>query len=174
MSFVSSEVLPARVATTTIIDPHPIESKNVHIVSPLISSAPLGPGPNAIFSIVPITTTNTNTNNTNNYSTDEYNPYGNLGKPNAIVRPVRRNEPNTDTMILPEANAANNLPASNQSTPKVNVPAKYKRREIDTFTKELDNKLRHLQKDKKPTLKHVKFSSLNSSFLHVFSLSFRF
>lgn len=174
MSFVSSEVLPARVATTTtIIDPHPIESKNVHIVSPLISSAPLGPGPNAIFSIVPITTTNNNNNN----STDEHGPYGNLGKPNAIVRPVRRNEPNTDTMILPEANVANNLPASNQSTPKVNVPAKNKRREIDTFTKELDNKLRHLQKDKKPTLKHVKFSSLNSTFLFscfFSSLSFRF
>ncbi|XP_055322463.1 radial spoke head protein 3 homolog B isoform X2 [Sitodiplosis mosellana] len=142
MSFVSSEVLPVR--ATTIIDPHSIESKNVHAAFPLISSAPLGPGPNAIFSVVPITSNN---------PTDDY---GHYGKPNtiAIVRPVRRNEPNTDTMILPEANGANNLPASNQSTPKVNVPAKNKRREIDTFTKELDNKLRHLQKDKKPASKN--------------------
>lgn len=144
MSFMSSEVLPVR---ATVIDPHPIESKNVHAATPLIS-APIGPGPNAIFAVIPI--------NNNNNNTDDYGPYGPYGKPNAIVRPVRRNEPNTDTMILPEANEATNLPASNQSTPKVNVPVKNKRREIDTFTKELDNKLRHLQKDKKPSSKNVK------------------
>lgn len=148
----SSEVLPIR---ATIIDqPNAIESKNVHAAIPI---APIGPGPNAIFAIVPINNSNNNhnnNNNTNNSNTDDYGPYG---KPNAIVRPVRRNEPNTDTMILPEANGATNLPASNQSTPKVNVPAKTKRREIDTFTKELDNKLRHLQKDKKPSSKNVKF-----------------
>lgn len=164
----SSEVLPIR--ATTIIDPHSIESKNVHAATPLISATPLGPGPNAIFNVVPITTTTTTTanSNNNNNNTDDYGPYG---KPNAIVRPVRRNESNIDTMILPEATAANQ-PASNQSTPKVNVPAKNKRREIDTFTKELDNKLRHLQKDKKPSLKNVKFIIFLLLFLFAYNFFF--
>lgn len=131
MSFMSSEVFPIR----KIIEPNLIEPKNALNTSTLIS-APVAIGPNAIFSVVPI-------------NTDDYGPYG---KPNAIVRPVpRRNE--SIEMTLPEATEANQ-PASNQSTPKVN--RKYRKREIDTFTKELDNKLKHLQKDKKTSSKNVK------------------
>lgn len=115
----------------------------------------------AIFSVVPI-------------NADSYGPYG---KPNAIVRPVRRNEPSE--MILPQAAtnevtaaaaavaaataavaaaaAAANQPATNQSTPKHNVPGINKKPDIDTFTKELENKLRHLQKDKKISTGNVIF-----------------
>lgn len=131
MSFMSSEVLPVK----TIAESNSIEVKKALVPSPL-PSAPLSTGLYAIFSVVPI-------------NPDDYGPYG---KPNAIVRPLRRNEPNE--MIVPEANAAN-VPATNQSTPKVNVPAKCRKREIDTFSKELDNKLRHLQKDKKTSSKNV-------------------
>lgn len=130
----SSEVLPVR----TIIESNLIKAKNAFTSSSLVT-APIATGSNAIFAIVP-------------FNPDDYGPYG---KPNAIVRPVpRRNE--SIEMILPEANEAN-VPASNQSTPKVNVPVKNRKREIDTFTKELDNKLRHLQKDKKTSSKNVKF-----------------
>lgn len=116
----------------------------------------------AIFSVVPI-------------NTDSYGPYG---KPNAIVRPVRRNEPNE--MTLPQAAnevtaaaaavaaaaaaaatatiTAANQPDSNQSTPKHNVPGINKKLDIDTFTKELENKLHHLQKDKKISTGNVKCS----------------
>lgn len=127
----SSEVLPVR----TFTESNSIEVKNALTTSSL-TGAPISTGPNAIFSVVPI-------------NLDDYGPYG---KPNAIVRPLRRNEPNE--MIVPEANVAN-VPASDQSSPKVNVPAKCRKREIDTFSKELDNKLRHLQKDKKTSSKNV-------------------
>lgn len=144
-----SEVLPAR--PTTIIesnknaDLYPINSPSAiaaqqQLPALLAPSAPIvtkSNGIDAIFNIVPI-------------NTDHYGPYG---KPNAIVRPVRRNEPNE--MTLPQANEPN-LPASNQSTPKVNVPLKHKKQEIDTFTKELENKLKHLQRDKKSAVGNVK------------------
>ncbi|XP_031620238.1 radial spoke head protein 3 homolog B isoform X1 [Contarinia nasturtii] len=142
MSFMSSGVLSVK---PTIIEPKSIEAKNAY-TSTTLASASTATGPNAIFSVIPI-----------NNNTDEYGPYG---KPNAIVRPLRRNEPNE--MILPEANEAN-LPASSQSTPKVNVPVKQKKREIDTFTKELDNKLRHLQKDKKNSSKNENNGLINPS-----------
>lgn len=133
----SSEVYPAR---STVIESNPVESVGVFASrSPPAATVPItkfSGGSDAIFAVVPINTDN----------------YGTYGKPNAIVRPVRRNEPTE--MTLPQANEVN-IPASNQSTPKVIVPAKYKKHEIDTFTKELDNKLRHLQKDKKTSSKNV-------------------
>lgn len=142
----SFEVLSVK---PTIIEPNSIEAKNV-FTSNSLGSASTATGPHAIFSVIPIS------------KADDYGPYG---KPNAIVRPVRRNEPNE--MILPEANEAN-LPASSQSTPKVIVPVKSKKREIDTFTKELDNKLRHLQKDKKASSKNVKsYLKYSISFLFI-------
>lgn len=135
----SSEVLPVR----NLIEPNSVEVKTVLASSPLVG-APVATGPNAIFNVVPI-------------KPDDYGPYG---KPNAIVRPLRRHESNE--MILPEANEAN-VPASNESSPKVIVPVKNRKREIDTFTKELDNKLRHLQKDKQTSSKNVKFREKKKS-----------
>lgn len=135
MSFMPSDVLPAR---TTLIESKSGDAKDAFTRPPAASLSKLNP--DAIFAVVPI-------------NVDSYGPYG---KPNAIVRPVRRNEP--DEMVVPQSNEVA-LPASNQSTPKVNVPAKTKRREIDTFTKELDNKLRHLQRDKTPSSKNVKLIS---------------
>lgn len=131
----SSDVLPAR---SSVHESNAVEVKADQLPS-VISSATKLNGSDAIFSTVPI-------------PTDTYGPYG---KPNAIVRPVRRNEPNE--MTLPQANEAP-VPASDHSTPKVNVPAKTKKPEIDnTFTKELENKLKYLQKDKKTSSGNVKF-----------------
>lgn len=136
-----SEVLSVKPLT---IETNPNEAKNVLTSSSLSSSAaafesaPISTGPNAIISVIPI-------------NTDYYGPYG---KPNAIVRPVRRNE--HDEMILPENANEANFSTSRQPTPKVNVPEKYKKREIDTLTKKLDNKLCHSQKDKRAPTKNVK------------------
>lgn len=134
MSFMSSDILPAR---STAIESNPVD-QIPYFSPPSVAPAPKFNAPDAIFSVVPITA-------------DNYGPYG---KPNAIVRPVRRNEPTE--MTLPQANEAH-VPASDHSTPKVNVPAKNKKPEIDTFTRELDNKLKYLQKDKKSSTGNVKF-----------------
>lgn len=138
MSFMPSEVLAAR---STVIDSKSVEVKaNPFPISPPEAApAPKHSTPDAIFAVIP-------------HNTDIYGPYG---KPNAIVRPVvRRNESNE--MTLPQAHEAN-APASDHSTPKVNVPVKNKTQEIDTFTKELENKLEHLQKDSKSSTGNVKF-----------------
>lgn len=149
MSFMSSEAFPLR---TTINESNLVETKNSFLPTHPVVAAPPPPiittttttipipklnAPDAIFAVIPT-------------NTDTYGPYG---KPNAIVRPVRRNESNE--MTLPQANDVNIPASSGQSTPKtVEIPPKTnKKRKIDTFTKELDNNLRHLQ--------HTKASSKN-------------
>lgn len=186
MSFVSSDLLPVQLTTINEsinpIDPASSSPPLVATEATKASTLPALPAlaqqapvyksngldaifsatrtSDAIFSVVPI-------------NTDSYGPYG---KPNAIVRPVRRNDPSEMT-LPPAANevtaaaaavaaAAANItaasnqpqPASNQSTPKLNVPGIKKKHDIDTFTKELENKLRHLQKDKKIPAGNVKYS----------------
>lgn len=159
------------------------------ILTPLAAPAPVfkfnSPGAifsstrtsDAIFSVVPI-------------NTDSFGPYG---KPNAIVRPLRRNDPSE--MTLPQAATnevtaaaaavaaaaapitnttvstviAANQPATNQSTPKHNVPGINKKPDIDTFTKELENKLRHLQKDKKIFTGNVIFFMQTYKFTYKFT-----
>lgn len=134
-----SEVLAAR---STVIESKLVEVKADPFPTsspPAAAPAPILSTPDAIFAVIP-------------HNTDTYGPYG---KPNAIVRPVvRRNESNE--MTLPQAHEAN-APASDHSTPKVNVPVKNKTQEIDTFTKELENKLKYLQKDSKSSTGNVKF-----------------
>lgn len=175
MSFVSSDLLPVQLTTINeSINPIDVSSSPPHVATATtVASTPaptVAPAPapvykltspdaifsttrtsDAIFSVVPI-------------NTDSYGPYG---KPNAIVRPVRRNDPNEMT-LPPAANevtaaaaavaaaAATITAASNQSSPKHNVPGIKKKHDIDTFTKELENKLRHLQKDKKIPTGNVK------------------
>lgn len=144
MSFMSSEVLSLRATNT---ESNPVESKDIFplptppaTVAAVAATTPvLKHTADAIFAVVP-------------FNTDHYGPYG---KPNAIVRPVRRNE--SHEMILPPANEVNRPASTGQSTPKIaNNPAKTnKKRKIDTFTKELDNKLRHLQPDHKISSKNV-------------------
>lgn len=157
MPFMSSEALPPR---TTITESNLVETKEFPPPPPAPAAAATTAvstaappsvvkfnTPDAIFAVVPI-------------NPDSYGPYG---KPNAIVRPLRRNE--TPEMTLPQANEANLPASSNHSSPKtVDIPPKTnKKRKIDTFTKELDNKLRHLQ--------HNKISSKNVNPFHNFSFT---
>lgn len=88
------------------------------------------------------------------------------GKPNAImayVRPVRRIE------SIFEMEPTTPLNETNTSTPKatikpqpnnVNLSKNSKQSEIDSFSKELDFKLKHLQGDKKTSTKNVNFISI--------------
>lgn len=148
----SPEALTSQ-TTTTINESNLVETKNTFPPTPT-APAQVAPTsisklntPDAIFSIVPI-------------NTDTYGPYG---KPNAIVRPLRRNE--SIEMTLPQANDVQIPASSGQSTPKaVDIPPKTnKKRKIDTFTKELDNNLRHLR-----YLQHTKNSSKNVTLLNLF------
>lgn len=94
---------------------------------------------------------------------------GNYGKPNAIVRPVIRRYESTNEMTLPQTNEIN-LPVSGQHTTIVqDSPVKYKRKEIDTFARELDIKLKYLQKDKKSSTNVKKMLQISLlSFIHSF------
>lgn len=85
--------------------------------------------------------------------------FGSYGKPNAIVRPVRRNDLN-DQMIqsssqppppLLPTTQMNNGNARNDESKKIQRDVEF------SFTKELDFQLKHLQRDKKASSKNVNF-----------------
>lgn len=75
------------------------------------------------------------------------------GKPNAIVRPVRRYE-SIDEMFQPLENGQQLN--EHQAPTAVQIASKKIQHEIDIFSKELDLKLKHLQKDKRISSKNVK------------------
>lgn len=86
-------------------------------------------------------------------------PFGGYGKPNAIVRPVRRNELN-DEMIQSSLQPSQPLPTTtqmNNGNTRNDDPKKIQRDVEFSFTKELDFKLKHLQRDKKASSKNVNF-----------------
>lgn len=94
--------------------------------------------------------------------------FGSYGKPNAIVRPVRRIE-SLDEMIQPPASSLPPSTQMNNATLARNdrheSDSKKIQREVDFFfTKELDFKLKHLQRDKKASSKNVNFHFKFESF----------
>lgn len=92
--------------------------------------------------------------------------FSTYGKPNAIVRPVIRKNESTDEMTLPHTIEPNH-PASEQSNIAFKQDyssGRFRKKEIDTFARELDIKLKYLQKDKKTTSKNV----MIFHFLHFF------
>lgn len=77
--------------------------------------------------------------------------FGNFGKPNAIVRPVRRMESTEEPTVIgnTEMTGASMLIDTTQAATAVN-------NELENFTKQLDVKLKHLQaSDKKSSSKNV-------------------
>lgn len=86
--------------------------------------------------------------------------FGSYGKPNAIVRPVRRNDLNDQmiqsmlqppTLSLPSTHMNNGNVRNNESKTGILRDVEF------SFTKELDIKLKHLQTDKKASSKNVNF-----------------
>lgn len=94
--------------------------------------------------------------------------FATYGKPNAIVRPVVRRYDLTDEMSLPQFHDTN-VPVTGQPTAnniKQDSPVKYEKKEVDSFARELDIKLKYLQKDKKTSSKNVKQKNRFSTFQH--------
>lgn len=95
--------------------------------------------------------------------------FGVFGKPNAIVRPVRRNEsieempPNHNQHTVHQQHIDDLQRQQNQQQQQRSLPLhnrsetvkKVIRVEIDSFTQELDFKLKTLQKHKKHSSKNV-------------------
>lgn len=92
------------------------------------------------------------------------NNFAPYGKPNAIVRPVRRieliDEMESSSSPSNETNTTTTATIKPQQSIKVDLTKNTKQpSEIDSFTKELDFKLKHIQIEKK-TSKNVNFSSV--------------
>lgn len=86
--------------------------------------------------------------------------FGSYGKPNAIVRPVRRNESNDEMIQSSLQPPTLSLPPTHMNNANApNIDSKKLQREDDfSFVKELDFKLKHLQWDKKASSKNVNFN----------------
>lgn len=90
--------------------------------------------------------------------------FGMFGKPNAIVRPIRRLEPTEDTRMGQDD-------ATRSFTNQPNEQTKLASFEMGRFAKELDFKLKNLQSDKKLSSKNViiKWFSISIFDLHYYN-----
>lgn len=88
-----------------------------------------------------------------------FDQFGSYGKPNAIVRPVRRNELNDEMIQTSSQPPTLSLPPTHMNNANVpNIDSKKPQRDGDfSFAKELDFKLKHLQCDIKASSKNVNF-----------------
>lgn len=88
-----------------------------------------------------------------NVMPDNFAPFG---KPNAIVRPVRRNE-SLDDMVQPQPlrNGLDHPIVNIPTLTVVDLASKPTKIEINAFTKGLDLKLKNFQKDKKNSSRNV-------------------